>query len=116
MTTHTLKTAAMDLGAYLPSEQKCMRALAVGSGVLFLLYVYFVGTVVFKTIDRKVAETKIRDTRALVAQSEMEYLALTSDLDLSKAKAYGLTPSAEVTFAARTTNAAVAQNTNSNAF
>lgn len=116
MTTHALKTAAMDLGSYMPSEQKCMRALAVGSGVLFLLYVYFVGTVVFKTIDRKVAETKIRDTRAVVAEREARYLELTSGLDLSKAKAYGLVPATNVTFAARTATQAVAQNTNSNAF
>ena len=99
-----------------PHERVILRVLIISCISLFILYVYFVGIMIFKTIDRKITETQTRDILTTVAKDEADYFRFVASLDINDINTYGLYASQNVLFAKRTSDTTLSLNSASHAF
>jgi len=75
--------------------------LVSGLAVMFLLYSYLVGSIIFSVVARKDTEAKTREQRSAVGVLEVEYLKLAGQITLERAHALGFKEATSQVFAAR---------------
>ena len=81
-------------------ERHLLKAILVSFGFLSILYVIFLGNMVFNIIERRTLETQGREVANEVMDFEAKYLAMSSKLDLAFSQSAGF-KEAKATFATR---------------
>ena len=69
------------------------------SVAMSLIYIFFIGKIVFNIVDRKNIETEMRDISSSVSSLQVEYFNLNNKIDLAYAKSIGFSESSSVVFA-----------------
>src|SRR3970282_901149 len=70
-------------------QRAAFTALSSLLGIVAAFYLYFVGSAIFFTVERKVAESDILNISGRVSALEIEYLGLSNSLSLESAKTLG---------------------------
>lgn len=83
-------------------ERRLLKILLLSFGILAILYVIFLGNIIFNIVQRKNIEMSIRDVGNEVMTLESTYLAMSSKLDLDYSHTIGFND-AKATFAVRKT-------------
>ncbi|OGZ03759.1 MAG: hypothetical protein A2648_02275 [Candidatus Lloydbacteria bacterium RIFCSPHIGHO2_01_FULL_41_20] len=84
------------------NAQKSLFLGLAGSLVLvFVIYSYFIGSIIFAVVERKQLEADIRDYKSFMGTLEVEYLNLASGITLDKAKALGFKEATDQIFISR---------------
>ncbi|MEK7105926.1 MAG: hypothetical protein AAB895_01035 [Patescibacteria group bacterium] len=81
-------------------ERRLLKIILISFGLLAVLYVIFLGNIVFNIIERKNLEANARDVGNEVMDLEAKYLAMSSKLDLDYSHSLGFSD-AKATFAIR---------------
>jgi hypothetical protein len=71
------------------SESFVLRAILFAFGALALWYVLILGNIVFNIIERKTAEAAVRVLVSDVSDLELDYLALSNNVDLEMSHSLG---------------------------
>lgn len=79
---------------------RILSSILISTGVLALCYVVILGTMVFNIVERRNLESKIRTLSGEVGQLELDFLALSNNIDLNFSRAMGF-EEPEVKFAPR---------------
>ena len=74
--------------------------------VMFSMYMYFVGKIVFDVVARRQAETQIKLAQSAVGDLQVAYLGQLSNLDLTQVAQSGLSESHDTLYATRDVSAA----------
>ena len=84
------------------NAQKSIFLGLVGSlALMFAIYSYLVGSIIFTVVERKQFESNIRDYKSFIGTLEVEYLKLASGITLDKAKALGFKEATDQIFISR---------------
>lgn len=75
-----------------------IRFFAIGSVVLFAIYLYFVGAVTFSVVHRRNMEENLKTMTSAVSGDELAYLTKEKNLTRDYALAHGMVSPAHVTF------------------
>lgn len=81
-------------------ERRLLKILLLSFGLLAVLYVVFLGNIIFNIVERKNIELSARDVGNEVMDLEAKYLAMSSKLDLDYSHSVGFND-AKATFAVR---------------
>lgn len=98
---HTAIINQSDLG------KRLFYGVSAMLGLLFLSYVYFLGTITFDIVERKALESEAKNLASDVSALELQYLALSNNIDMQFAGTLGFAEAKVQHFASR---APVAQN------
>jgi hypothetical protein len=83
---------------------KTLRALVtyvwIGTGAIFMCYLYFVGSITFSIIKQQDLEQINRSLISSMSQEELTYLALQKDLTITEGATVGLVAAPVVSFTA----------------
>jgi uncharacterized membrane protein len=83
---------------------KMLRTLVkyvwIGTGAVFVCYMYFVGSITFSIIKQQDLEQTNRLLISSMSQEELTYLALQKDLTVSQGQLVGLVPAPAISFTA----------------
>lgn len=93
-------------------ERRVLHSIAVAFALLALLYVVFLGNIIFNIIERRTIEADARNVGNEVMELEEKYLAMSSKLDINTAYAMGFSE-AKATFATRQSTTSLGMNTGS---
>ena len=103
---HTLR---QNITEKAPSIQKQIGFGILGALMLCcLLYVYFLGSVIFDVVARKNAESMVRTAQANVGALELEYFEASKTLTIERARELGFVEDTATVFASRTVRTASA--------
>lgn len=94
-------------------ERRVLKAILLSFGFLSLLYVLFLGNMIFNIIERRTLEAEARTVGNEVMDLESTYLSMSSKLDLESSFAMGfkeITPS----YATRPSSLGLNSKANSN--
>lgn len=83
------------------AEKSIFYALSTGLVVVFFMYTYLVGSIIFGLVERKNTEISARELRSDIAVLEVEYLDLSGEITLEKAKELGFTEAKDQVFTER---------------
>ncbi len=75
------------------------------SVAMSLIYIFFIGKIVFNIVERKNIENVMRDISSTVSSLQVEYFNLNNKIDLAYAKSIGFSESSSVVFVHPTTEA-----------
>lgn len=79
------------------------KGLMVSFGLCSLVYMYFLGTIIFNIINRKTIDQEARVLTSDIGTLELRYLSRTQELDLAYAQARGFVEPRELHFAQKVT-------------
>ncbi|MEK7661960.1 MAG: hypothetical protein AAB355_00445 [Patescibacteria group bacterium] len=82
-------------------DRAAFTSIASFLGIVVAFYLYFIGATIFFTVERKVAESEIRNISTMVSALEIEYLGLSNSLSIEHARALGFKDSNNQTFVTR---------------
>ncbi len=91
-------------------ERKILHIISISFGLLAILYVVFLGNIIFNIVERRTIEADARNVGNEVMQLEENYLAMNSKLDINTAYAMGFSD-AKATFATRQSTPSLGMNT-----
>lgn len=81
--------------------ERFFRALCVTLGLLFLSYLYFLGSITFGIVERRALETQAKDLASEVSNLELQYLALSNKIDMRLAGTLGFAETKSARFVSR---------------
>lgn len=81
-------------------ERRVFNILMVSFGLLAVLYVVFLGNMIFNIVERKTVEASARNLANEVSELELTYLSMSNKLDLNYSQSLGFSE-AKATFATR---------------
>ncbi len=82
-------------------ERRAFYALAGTLGVLFIAYIFFLGSITFNIVARKALDTEVKDTISSISELELRYLSLSNNLGLAYAGELGFSETKSATFISR---------------
>jgi len=82
-------------------DKAAFMSLAVLLGIAGFFYLYFVGSAIFFTVERKMAESDIRNISARVGALEIEHLKISNSISLEYARALGFKEAGNQVFVPR---------------
>ena len=83
-------------------EQKAFWVLAALIGCTVVFYLYIIQSTIVHIVERKTAETQIRDTSSKVAQLEAEITELGKEMDVNLAETMGYHEISKIDYVSRT--------------
>ena len=105
-----MRQATLKLKSYAPNinivnnndiNRQILRTMLYTLGGLAMCYVFLLGSMIFNIIERKSVETEARALSNEVGSLELQYLSLSSKVDLDFAKSLGFKETSNKTFATR---------------
>ena len=97
------KAITTDIAENTNTQRVLFRILISSLGILFLVYVYLIGSITFNVLARKALENTVRTLSDNVSQLELSYLNNSNQIDKSYALAKGFVDVDHNIFATRTT-------------
>ncbi|MCU0660314.1 MAG: hypothetical protein MUD00_01740 [Candidatus Pacebacteria bacterium] len=85
--------------------ERSFRALCLTLGLLFLAYLYFLGTITFGIVERRALEAQAKELASEVSTLELQYLALSNNIDIELAETLGFTETKSARFVSRVPDA-----------
>lgn len=82
-------------------ERKLFYALASVLFILFVSYVYFLGSITFNIVERNSLNADIRNLSSTIGDLEQEYLSLSNNIDLHLADSLGFKETKNSRFVSR---------------
>ena len=70
-------------------ERRILNIMLLSLGALALLYVLFLGNMVFNIVERRVSETNARSLSNEVSNLESQYFSMSNKVDLKLAESMG---------------------------
>ena len=83
-------------------EQKIFWALALFIGLTFVFYVYIIQSTIVHIVERKTAETQIRDAESEIADLESKVTGLGKEMDITLAEQMGYREISKINYVSRT--------------
>ena len=83
------------------TQKSIFWGLVATLSLVFVIYSYLVGSIIFTVVERKQFEADIRDYKGAVGTLEVEYLKLAGGLTLDKAKELGFKEATDQIFISR---------------
>lgn len=81
-------------------ERRVLRAMLLAFGFLSILYVFFLGNMIFNIVERKNVESQVRTLANEVMDLEAKYLSMSEKVNLSESYALGFKDT-KINFATR---------------
>lgn len=83
-------------------EQKIFWGLAMLIGLTFAFYVYIIQSTIVHIVERKTAETQIRDTESEIANLESKVTGLGKEMNITLAEQMGYREISKINYVSRT--------------
>jgi glycerol-3-phosphate acyltransferase PlsY len=99
-----VKTITNDIAENINTQKILFRILIVSSAMLFVAYIYLVGSITFNVIARKSLEKNVVDLTSHVNQLDLTYLNNINEIDKNYAISNGFVDVHQNIFATRNIN------------
>jgi len=101
---NTVKTMTANIIENNDTRRTLFKVLILGLVSLFVIYVYFIGSITFNVLARKSLENKIQSLSSSISQLELTYLHNISEIDKDYAISKGFVDAHNNIFATRFIN------------
>lgn len=99
-----VKIITNDIAQNINTQKILFRILIIGSAMLFVAYIYLVGSITFNVIARKSLENTVVNLTSHVNELDLAYLKNVNDLDKKYAESVGFVDVHQNIFATRNIN------------
>lgn len=82
-------------------EKRALYAMTGTLGILFVAYIFFLGSITFDVVERKSLEAQAKESMSTISALELRYLALSNSIDLAYAGNLGFTETKSAQFVSR---------------
>lgn len=86
------------------TRRTLLKVLILALVTLFIVYMYFIGSITFNVLARKSLENKVESLSSSISQLELTYLDNLSDIDKEYAESKGFVDAQNNIFAVRSIN------------